>query len=1174
MAILESDIKILKSAVMADVPEGGGAMTGIPVIDGQSNNLFPDTSAMDRAFGRVNIRKLFGVAHTDDTDTLMGAHAIVTQAPADPLVHCTLMRTPGWADTRAVAQDGIEKYLVKGPRLVFRLWDTHYSGSLIVKLICMVAGTPPAGGDAIVLRNPNGQEQYVRILRVSTAMQQVAVVEGNGTVLVNATVATCEIGNPLESDFLGPPALRVGLSEAVFAQVFSTNIAGGARFYGIKTLGVSGIPGDLSVMAAGGIYTPVVPAATVESPLLDRYPLTLRSSISRTALQAATLTSSGVTLAAGKVIVLPTAIEPGSLSMNFGGTVFADDGAGGLKQGSTLVGAINYADKAITMGSGSPNYGSATCEVTYRPATLAGLATHSAGVKVTPANQGLVYTQAMTPPPGPGSLAVHYMAQGKWYTLQDNANGKIVGADSSYGTGSCNYGTGSVGITLGAMPDVDSKIVYQWGDAAAAAAYTGAVPARLSSTIPVADYDAKLSTMVLSWTHKGAARSATCSSGGTLSGHATGKVSGGLFAVNEGMVQQTWMNIATFSPQEFPDGDVLVTWSREAASSSEAAQDGALGAYQLEKFPVAPGSITLTLGVVPENGFELPSSIYVTDNGLGVLVAPNAGSAAVGSVNYTTGKVQLYAQTGMSVYERIVQSYPWYGGTQYYETRTLRGAHTVNLINGGIISIYHRQAGAGEAGTKSVTPTAWALNLPVPRGMKLRISHLLMTVGGEVYSADAGVLSKGWGLGTGGAEVASAGAVTDAGLVSVQVLPGSGLNAIALFNASLNRVDGLSVGQGIFVIPAAPLKVGVFQIQSGEQVGSAGDSGTISGGGWTGTVDYQRGIVEWIRTTGYAASGPWVEWYGNGPIAADSLSYNAVFLQYLPLDKALLGIDTVRLPLDGKVPIFRTGDLVVVHHTLTTQLPNPLVKGTAYPLGRERIASVRVKDVLGAVVPSSLYVSDLNPGLITFPAESNITGFSQPFTVEHRIEDMMLCSAADISGQLKFTRSLTHDFPAGTSFVSSALAFGDLFARVYSYVEQITWTGAWSDNLIGEAPLANFNEGQYPAVTTNRGAITERWALIFTGSSTTVRVVGESVGDIGTFPIVNAIAPINPATNTPYFTLPALGWGNGWAAGNVLRFNTAACGAPFSVIRTVLQGPATFDSDVFSLAFRSDVDRP
>ena len=93
MPILTQDIKLLKSAVMADTTDGGGAMTGLAVIDGQSNNLFPDTSADDRAAGRVQLRKVFGVAHTGDTDTLLGAHVIVTDAPDDPLVHCCLIKT-------------------------------------------------------------------------------------------------------------------------------------------------------------------------------------------------------------------------------------------------------------------------------------------------------------------------------------------------------------------------------------------------------------------------------------------------------------------------------------------------------------------------------------------------------------------------------------------------------------------------------------------------------------------------------------------------------------------------------------------------------------------------------------------------------------------------------------------------------------------------------------------------------------------------------------------------------------------------------------------------------------------------------------------------------------------------------------------------------------------------
>ena len=59
MPIQSGDVKLLKSAVMADVPEGGGAPTGTVIEDGISNSIFPDHYELDRAGGRVNQRQSF-----------------------------------------------------------------------------------------------------------------------------------------------------------------------------------------------------------------------------------------------------------------------------------------------------------------------------------------------------------------------------------------------------------------------------------------------------------------------------------------------------------------------------------------------------------------------------------------------------------------------------------------------------------------------------------------------------------------------------------------------------------------------------------------------------------------------------------------------------------------------------------------------------------------------------------------------------------------------------------------------------------------------------------------------------------------------------------------------------------------------------------------------------------
>ncbi|MGD7307324.1 hypothetical protein ACQCRA_14275, partial [Ralstonia pseudosolanacearum] len=183
-----------------------------------------------------------------------------------------------------------------------------------------------------------------------------------------------------------------------------------------------------------------------------------------------------------------------------------------------------------------------------------------------------------------------------------------------------------------------------------------------------------------------------------------------------------------------------------------------------------------------------------------------------------------------------------------------------------------------------------------------------------------------------------------------------------------------------------------------------------------------------------------------------------------------------------------------------------------------------------------------------------------------------LISDTQINGVLTLTRPLTHDYPAREARVSSALIIGDLQARAHTLFAQQTWTGEWKDVRIGANTIAQYNETVYPVAVTNRGSIEERWALIFTNTNE-FRVVGESVGQIAVGNTATDLAPINPETHAPYFTLRAGGWGSGWAAGNVLRLSTAAANFPVWVARTTLQGPATQASDSFQIQIRGDIDR-
>ena len=146
------------------------------------------------------------------------------------------------------------------------------------------------------------------------------------------------------------------------------------------------------------------------------------------------------------------------------------------------------------------------------------------------------------------------------------------------------------------------------------------------------------------------------------------------------------------------------------------------------------------------------------------------------------------------------------------------------------------------------------------------------------------------------------------------------------------------------------------------------------------------------------------------------------------------------------------------------------------------------------------------------------------------------------------------------------------WTRCTSKFVQETWNSIWQDNSNNSSINANYNDALYPIAVTNKGAIQERWAIVFT-DTTNFRIIGEVSGQIGTGNVNADCAPINPVTSEPYFQVKKEGWGAGWANGNVLRFNTIAAMYPIWCIRTVKQSEPTTLSDNFQIMYRGDIDR-
>src|SRR5690606_9066667 len=122
---------------------------------------------------------------------------------------------------------------------------------------------------------------------------------------------------------------------------------------------------------------------------------------------------------------------------------------------------------------------------------------------------------------------------------------------------------------------------------------------------------------------------------------------------------------------------------------------------------------------------------------------------------------------------------------------------------------------------------------------------------------------------------------------------------------------------------------------TGAVVTAAADiNGQISSGIIHGTVDADTGICRVVFTTDPDdQSGT-----SDVPVIPLLVRYNAVVQTLLPLDAGLLGLDPVRLPADGRVPIYREGDVLVVHHTVETTVASPVAGGTV-TLTRQQLAA-------------------------------------------------------------------------------------------------------------------------------------------------------------------------------------------------------------------------------------------
>lgn len=1201
MTILESEVVLVASERLTEFDDGGGGMSGNVVVDGAVNNMFPDISRTDRVAGRVSLCKGFVAVRTVNTDTYYGAHVIVTDPPTDPHVNTTLFTTKSWTDERAAARNQVENYLAVSAVSRFVLYGDHLAGQRTVMVYCRAEAPSPEVGDVFCLwQEKIGYDtvsQYVRVTKLVSRIATVFTVSGEcGT--FSRDVIIFEISNVLRYKFACDYVTCLSNNGSP-TQVRTTVVADAAQYYGVKPLAAPASAGDLSIKVPG-IFGQIVPSTQIETPVMDTLAgmaktvlvqsgddgsLSVSQTFSKAANSPATLYF-GSPFCRGSLSIT----SPAALTDDGGGNIIA---AGGNAAGYS--GTVNYESGAISLTRTSAWSGAFTATAT--PAGVAVDSSHTDSIAITASNRQYNYVLNLQPVPAPGTLTVDYRAQGKWVRLSDDGLGKLSGRDGE-GSGTVNFATGSVLLTVGALVDVGSSIIYSWGSGVHYERHginAGVSPVTLTLSCPAAF---SASTLIITYTSGGVIHTVTDDGHGALTGAGAGTAK---YASGNVMLIPTWI----------PDAKSTID---AAYSHTKTVDEGGGGSYVSAKD--SAGAVAITISVVPIKpgtlciDIKLPDGLddygmYLTDTDNGILqlfvYIKNSGDANLanhsgewvkfitwektlklnaGTVNYVTGEVVFYPDFQDQIKK-------WDSAKAIWEDIT------VDFVMLSPVSFSVSYAAAVTISNPGKTATTMPSTLIVD----LTPTSKQHVVPGSVRikCGTAAVIDRN------GTLLANVNPLTNAGtpVGAINYVSGEmsfsewgGVSNMVVVEALLTRLGEWDVNATVFRAPGSPVRPGSFYVRARTidqklLTGTATMNGDITGTGMLGKVEAETGVVNvgfgsWVEVATLTPAQKAASWYVAPvapatlvwvptPVLPDSIFFNCVVYSNMPLDADQLGLDPVRLPMDGRVPIFKSGNIVVIHNTVNTPMPASLTASQVIALPRNDLAYAILRDANGVKIPTSYYTVNPKNGLILMADALDLAAYAQPLVCEHRIEDMVLVRDVQITGDLSIVAPLSHSYDVAGSYVSSALLIGDMQARVSKFFSQYTWTGIWSDSLIGSGTTAKYNDIVYPVAVHNLGAIEERWAIIFT-AATSFNIVGENAGVIAAGATTATIAPLNPTTGTPYFTLQKEGWGSGWAANNVVRFTTHAANFPIWIARTTTMGPAAVDDDNFKIQIRGDAD--
>lgn len=1158
--IKTKDLLFYPSAQLNQNDDGGGLLVKKPLTDATSE-VFDPTSAVQKVNGGFTARLVYPAVLTEGKEKLLGSYCAVSRIPDAENEDVLLFAGDYYGEEWKNAKNRIEAYSTPTIFSKYTLLGFATKNSRHLQCYCRPEEDEPVVGQTLCLRLrlDRATLEYIRVGTVSSEIRTFTDNSGN---TFQKKVIKIETTDILASDWEGIDYPVMGKAEPP-TLIWETHISDAALYYGASRITQDITAGNKNILAER-IYGQLVPCTTTNQAHADQYPaannfyIPLGRNFSLNANAGDFYASHGI---------LPN-------SFIFSGTT--DNGWGELNYRNNIY-SINYSEGiAYKMPNGNKQ---------GQLATLVSNAAYTTFIDIDDTNQQTEWSVFLDPAPARGSVHISWLTNGVWYDYWESGDRRLRNA-AGVEKGIVSR-DGSATFSLSDMPDAYSQIVVMWSPEAFFRNYAGSdlettVSAQTlaSQYIGISKSGDERPLVPETITVKAGTKSATDDGNGNLTGDFTGTVEYGAGFIQVNPQNLTSLNITvecqrysgkkttkrispeiTLNKVYFRCGSNIVAGSlkcfliikgiktvnettrrcykineREIKSNKTAWLYGRYGnRSNAEIMEVLGGKTTATVSA------ENVEIRCLTDNSKGGLLLD--GVEIEGSVDYDTGVIyaDFFFNGAIANLNEIMETPSYKRVDLYpYDTEQIYTSDYSFDVELAVASYY--ETNTTEADTFTTTTGLNTFNLlnKAPVLSAPVFNSWMFEINNKIYYENRGEVFATYNALTGLSD--KVGSIDSNGVLSLEL--SSKFDSIKILTG-IYTVGGMGTTMTCGRTPACPVVPQSFNCrvwtESGLKTAVSTAEGTLEGEGISGTIDYKTGFFI-VYTDDYMQS--------------ETLKFNCTSLNYIPVNRNIIGIDTVRLRNDGKTLIFRAGDTVLIYDRKIVNLPEAIRSGTECYLERTGLDRVAVRDKNGMRVPADYYDENLSEGKITFNHALNLSGFKLPLYAVTSREELNRVVKADFSGLIELQNPISRSFAAdGDLYISSCFIKGDLESQYSTPFSQVSWTNEWSDERIGNELLAKLNVTDYPITLTNEGSITQRWLLQFT-SKTQFNIIGENIGLVGQSDTLQECSPINPQTLKPYFTIPkqAFSTSNGsslWASGNCIRFNTTATNFPMWIIKTV-----------------------